>query len=691
MMFKQINKYQLQSGLTLPLTILFTFISSGLLFSFILNIYEKKFQVDYKMAQIKALYNAESGIALGAYGKIFKKDYYHNPSEDTASFIPIPGMGMYSIGYYEIIDTIDYVPTRGAKATGYATVKHLLGKKEIQIKRTKKLNLINKSSLSDFLWLTNSEKAGGGPWSFNSGIPSENTRRDNTWGSGDQMNEEWNSDVVCDVGVKTNGQFVMSSFGAPTFNNTVTVTYDDEGNVNSPNLQGQSFNSVFQGNPQLDTLEATCLPPPGYERMKRLISDSNEHITLNSDAYLNYEMTSGKRDTLVMTDLQFFVEGNENGFYVKQWWFLSPPYFKTDMIFPFPSFLLENEWNNDNGTIENDECIRINGENDIRGCPNYRDFLENYHSKTIDSNGDDRFMPNDPYGIVSGIQGFHHFDYPDIYTNNAGWNSQLKFSQLLPEYQSLPGGRKRYTVNHPTAIYIKGGPVRVKGRYKGRYTIVTDEYTPYHRHAWLPSMGNSPIDTLWNNIWITDDLLNDDTNSQFSLAFSQPTPDCEGGSNNALGLVSGANIIISNTHKNGAFNGGVCSGWNNPENDCNINIHAHMIAFNESFLSHYWQNTYNQPYSNPPYGDGQGHQIYGNSGLLDSNGEITIWGGVVQDHRGYVVRNNPGPYNTGDIGFPQKNYNFDCNLKCNFPPLYPENVTCDDAEDEIPWEVSGYY
>ena len=21
-----------------------------------------------------------------------------------------------------------------------------------------------------------------------------------------------------------------------------------------------------------------------------------------------------------------------------------------------------------------------------------------------------------------------------------------------------------------------------------------------------------------------------------------------------------------------------------------------------------------------------------------------------------------------------KNYNFDCNLKCNFPPLYPENI-----------------
>ena len=509
------------------------------------------------------------------------------------------------------------------------------------------------------------------------------------------MNNGWSGEPVCDVGVKTNGQFVMSSFGAPTFGNTVTITFDEDGNVNDPNLNGQNFNSVFQGDPQLDTLEVTCLPPPGYERMKRLIEDSNDHVTIHSSTRLNYDISSGKRDTLIMTDIEFFVEGDESGFDVRQWWFLAPPYFREDMIFPFPFFLLENNWNNNDGTTDDNECTKINGENDIRGCPNYVNYLEDFHSKTVDSSGNDAFMPGDFYGVVSGASGFHHYDFPDIYDNDSDWTSQFNNSQLLPEYISL-GGKKRYLVNHPTAIYVKGGPVRVKGRYKGRNTIVTDQYTAYHRHAWLPSMGESPIDTLWNNIWITDDILNDDTNSQFSLEFAQPIYECEGGSDNALGLVSGANIIIANTTANGAKNGGLCSGFNDPQTDCNINIHAHMIAFNESFVSHYWQNTYNGSggqYTNPPYGDGQGISIYGSSGSNDNRGKISIWGGVVQDHRGYVVRNNPGPYNlpAGDIGYIQKDYNFDCNLKCKFPPLYPENITCDENEDEIPWEVSGYY
>ena len=79
----------------------------------------------------------------------------------------------------------------------------------------------------------------------------------------------------------------------------------------------------------------------------------------------------------------------------------------------------------------------------------------------------------------------------------------------------------------------------------------------------------------------------------------------------------------------------------------------------------------------------------------DDRGTITIWGGVVQKHRGYVVRNSGGnsPYNTGNIGYPSKNYNFDCNLKCpgGFPPLYPENTTCDEADEEIPYKVTAYY
>ena len=166
----------------------------------------------------------------------------------------------------------------------------------------------------------------------------------------------------------------------------------------------------------------------------------------------------------------------------------------------------------------------------------------------------------------------------------------------------------------------------------------------------------------------------------------QPTDKCVGGSRNLIGLVSGANVIIANTRENGARSGTLGS--------LHINIHAHMIAFNESFLSHYWQNTYNQPYSNPPYGDGQGENIYnGGTGGNDDRGSIYLWGGVVQKFRGYTVRNNPGPYPTGDIGF-EKQYNFDCNLKCSAPPpLYPDKRqgSCDEETLEKSYSIANYY
>ena len=66
-----------------------------------------------------------------------------------------------------------------------------------------------------------------------------------------------------------------------------------------------------------------------------------------------------------------------------------------------------------------------------------------------------------------------------------------------------------YFITSPTVIYIKDGPVRVKGFYNGQYTVVTDEHTTYRRHAWN-NLFNIPVDTVWNNIWIVDDLVNAD-------------------------------------------------------------------------------------------------------------------------------------------------------------------------------------
>ena len=55
-----------------------------------------------------------------------------------------------------------------------------------------------------------------------------------------------------------------------------------------------------------------------------------------------------------------------------------------------------------------------------------------------------------------------------------------------------------------------------------------------------------------NKFW---DLLNNDTNGSESLVFAQPDEDGNNGSENVLGLVSGANVYVANTRENGARNG----------------------------------------------------------------------------------------------------------------------------------------
>ena len=173
----------------------------------------------------------------------------------------------------------------------------------------------------------------------------------------------------------------------------------------------------------------------------------------------------------------------------------------------------------------------------------------------------------------------------------------------------------------------------------------------------------------------------------------QPS-DSNPGSSNVMGLVSGANVVLANTTPNGARN---CDGWGGQDNDphieCHININATIVAFNESFVTHYSQNTYNAPWSEPPYGDQQGIAVHGTSGANDARGIINLWGGIVQENRGYVVRNAVGPYNTNDIGYPAKNYNYDCNVKepGKQPPIFPAIERCSDDSNEYYWIVGSYF
>ncbi len=290
----------------------------------------------------------------------------------------------------------------------------------------------------------------------------------------------------------------------------------------------------------------------------------------------------------------------------------------------------------------------------------------------------------------------------------------------------------------PVVIYIHDGPVRVHGTYKGKYSIVTDEYTTYRRHAWNDSLnGTIPPDTIWNNIWLTDDLVNADSNDG-NMSEKQPNDACRGGSENSMGLVSGSNIIIANTRKNGAINGCTQADGNCNQDISGIKINAGMIALNESFVTHYWQNTthdadfnnqpiatynggsivsnYNPPFNGyfnnwwsdftdndyrrwedyPPWGDSRGRSKAADLGFSnpsrnnDKRGEIYLWGGVVQKYRGYVYRNPTSPYEQSWIGYQSKDYHYDANLRCNPPPFYPY-IECQGGNGELTVRVTSSY
>ena len=168
--------------------------------------------------------------------------------------------------------------------------------------------------------------------------------------------------------------------------------------------------------------------------------------------------------------------------------------------------------------------------------------------------------------------------------------------------------------------------------------------------------------------------------------------DCLGGSEHSIGLVSGANIIIANTRANGA---------RGSEDGEDLNIHAHLIAFNESITIQYWQNSTSDYWGdwnvgNTYKGDGNGLRYGAHTGSDDKRGIIYLWGGFVQLYRGYMKRNSPGPYNVSPGNGMDKAYNWDDNQRCNALPLYPEAENCNeeceinDLPEQVDFDIGEF-
>ena len=545
------------------------------------------------------------------------------------------------------------------------------------------------------MYLTDSEKAGGAPFSW--GPPNFMTteRRDVYFSNNDIM----------DGLIQSNSNISLSDYTqCSDFSEaTLYITHNTELNLGACG----SYQELFGWGNDVDTLSSppVMLPPTGYETLK-----NNANIVYDSGRKIG---NGSLKDTLIMTDIEFDETGRVR---IKQWWYLVPPHLKsnisdTDIFIPIPEYLDgvvvgtngNLYYNNDGDTNPFDNPLECANFSDLRTCEPYIDSLYYYHGKGYSLDGNLNNMPNEWYDgnpneeeyISSTIRGPYgmnqHFDFEPL--NDEG----------IPNSTSLIRDDE-YQITSPTVIYIKDGPVRVHGFYNGQYTIVTDEYTTYRRHAWN-SIFNVKQDTVWNNIWITDDLVNVDAmymnsggnpnHMHGNLSQFQPNEDCYGGSQNAMGLVSGANVIIANTLENGARG---CIG-----NECNISINAAILSLNESFVMHYWQNTTNLNVNGvqvpnrfisgnthkPPFGDGRGVEIFGVQNT-DKRREIYLWGSVVQKHRGYMLRNPNSPYGTFgyEIGM-DKNYHYDNNLYCTPPPFYPA-VEYDDGTGEIGVDLTGF-
>ena len=249
--------------------------------------------------------------------------------------------------------------------------------------------------------------------------------------------------------------------------------------------------------------------------------------------------------------------------------------------------------------------------------------------------------PNDSTSKCK-VDGFHHFDFepsPD--------STDIIIDTIFYELD-------------PSVIYVRNGQVRVKGIVYGQFTIITDDSTLYRRND-----DSSRWDCVWNNIWITDDLIYEDSDSL--------TGEVVYGSSNRLGLLSGANIILANTEENGA---------RNSQNGEDILVNAALLANYGSVVTHYWQNTIVNPslngpnFTNPVASLGDGRGPYRNPNSIspyytansDIRGDFIFWGSMTQNKRGYLKRNAPGPYNViPGIGY-ERDLHYDYNLMISTPP-----------------------
>ena len=292
-------KYRLVTpGSVAPLAILFTMVSMAFTVAYLKNTFSQAAMEKYRYSEWKALYAAEAGlndVGIIVLPKISGDTLLLTDGFDFGKDENDEPIGSYK----DIACSTRLLPnsTRNeyiAYSTGVANYVSPSGT-DVEIERRVFTTMVP-TGFEEFMYFTDEEEPTG---PGNTGVVN--------FGANDQLEGK----------IHTNGQMTMSSFGCPDFSGEVAITHDAIEEYGTGVVGYNNCSDSFEdddGNMILDTVSTIEYPPSNSAETAR------RHATrvFEADDKL---FRSGKKDTLIMTEINF-VPG---GYWAAQWWYNIPP------------------------------------------------------------------------------------------------------------------------------------------------------------------------------------------------------------------------------------------------------------------------------------------------------------------------------------------------------------------------------
>ena len=265
----------------MPAAVALTFGTMLLTVGYMERVLNKKINLDIRIAKTKARFNAESGASITIAGPTDNGDFmpslgssewpvitsgdeseyesgivdtetfsgYYKP-ENTTSFFPnagIPNTQNIDMGEFYNIRLLAYAneitrrPERSAVAYGRSKVENIFGD-DIYVVDSAEVRY-TVEVLSDFMYLTHHELAGGAPGIFGPGGGDNDERRQPCFGGSDALGSDEQSLVGF---VQTlDPMLICSGFPYPSFDNLVYVTKATNNSyTNPPYWVNSQFNTT---------------------------------------------------------------------------------------------------------------------------------------------------------------------------------------------------------------------------------------------------------------------------------------------------------------------------------------------------------------------------------------------------------------------------------------------------------------